>query len=238
MRTLAAILWLALLVAACRDRDPAPTPAPPAMASDPGSVEDLAVYLRRVADADVDARQREIAGWELDRAAWDRTIVEPFRALYDRYDSYFDPRPLDRALAHGGAITTRRHFAGDPRLTPGQAMLRWVVPVLYPSAVAELDGQPIDTVFVHDGGRWRALAGLDGFLSTYVMQYAEGIQPQGGPQPRRAFDECVARILVVHRSVGCANVWFAATDAALRNDRARFDRMCQLATTLCDMRSP
>jgi hypothetical protein len=222
-------LALALALAACSDR----APPPPS-----GSAEDLAAYLQRLAATDRDTQRREVAAWKLDRATWDRTVVAPFRGRYVAYVSHFELRFAGELLPHAGTIAARRHYAGDPRLTVGQAILRWVLPVQYPSLVAELDGAPIDTVFVHDGVRWRALTGFDQELIEYVEQYAEGIQPLDTGDQRWPAPACLATMLGVHRASACASLWFEATDAALRNDRPRFDRMCRLSTSLCDMRSP
>ena len=210
----------ALALAAC-GRDAAPPPAPP-------TAGDLAAYLGDLATRDPAEIAAELARWPLDRALWRRTLVAPYRALFDAC------RPGDRlrALRDGlrrGAVTARRHYAGDPRLTPGQAWLRWAVPPLYPSFVAELDGRPLDTVFLHDGARWRALAGLDDLIAARV----------------RALDAvCAEHLARVVASTDCANAGWAIADAALRIDgesrldRERFVRACRIATSLCGKRSP
>src|SRR4051812_21204880 len=67
---------------------------------------------------------------KLDRASFDKIIVEPFRGLYDDYARAAMPpvRP--------GHAVVRRHFAGDAALSGSQARLRWMVPVMYPAYVA------------------------------------------------------------------------------------------------------
>src|SRR4029077_18017958 len=135
----------------------APPPAPT------GAPEDLVAYLTTVAGADDTTRRHEVASWILDEATRRTTLVPPSSQLWTAYARGYDEAsaPFVARLAKRGAITARRHFAGDPRLTLSQARLRWAVPTQYPSMVAELDGAPIDTVFIFDGARWRVLAGLD-----------------------------------------------------------------------------
>jgi hypothetical protein len=186
----------------------------------PGTPDDLATYLQPLAGAEEPLRRHVVSGWILDEASWNTTIVEPYRALYADYARGFDAAaaPLVAELAHAGAITARRHFAGDPRLTRAQARLRWAVPVQYPSVVAELAGEPIDAVFVFDGASWRVLAGLDDLL----LARARAIDPACG--------ELLARAGPIGR---CTEVGWAIADAALRSDRERFAHACALATSLC-----
>jgi hypothetical protein len=181
------------------------TPAqPPA-----GSPEALAAYLKT-------ATPHDAAGWILDQAAWDRIVVPPYRALWPEYRAHFDTA-VAALLPHPAA--TRRHYAGDPRLSRSQTRLRWALPPQYPSVVA--DG--IDTVFVWDGAGWRVLAGLDDVLFDHV----------------RALDPHCAELLA--RAGGanqhCNEVgWFVA-DTALRND-AGFAHACQLAAAACGNEAP
>ena len=213
-------------IAACR----APAPAP-------GTPEDLAAYLRGVASGDEATRRRAITGWIVDEAAWRRIVVPPYAALWPDYARGFDARVAALVVRLGpGAITTRRHYAGDPRLTSAQARVRWALPVEYPSAVAELDGAPIDAVFVHDGAHWRVLAGLDALLLDRV----------------RALDPACAVLLARAGPIGhCTEVGWLVADAALRPemergglaptrgiDRERFAHACKLATTLCANPTP
>ena len=187
--------------------------------------DELAAYLATIAGADATTRRRAVAGWELDRFAWNATIVDPFRGLWDDYHARFAQAApaLVAQLAQAGAITARRHFAGDPRLTRSQARLRWALPTLYPSAVAELAGAPIDTVFVYDGSAWRALAGLDESvraLVSHVDHECGDMLANAGPAGR------------------CTELGWAIADAALRGDRAQLDHMCRLATPVCGTPSP
>jgi len=210
-------LALAIAVASACGRAP---PLP-----EPGSPEDLAVYLRTVAGANEATRQREVATWLVDEATWRRVIVEPYRELYSDYVRGFDAAaaPLVARLAPLGDVTARRHFAGDPRLTRAQGRLRWTVPPLYPSAVAELDAAPIDTVFLWDGTHWRALVGLD----ELVLARALSLDPA-----------CGARLALAGPLGRCSEVGAAIADAAVRGDRARFGHLCGLAATLCANASP
>jgi len=208
-------VWLVVALGCSRA---APAPAP-------GTPEDLAVYLGRVAGADEASRQREVAGWIVDAPTWHRVIVEPYRGLYDDYARGFDvaSAPLVARLATGGQIAARRHFAGDPRLTREQARLRWTVPPLYPSAVVELDGQPIDAVFIHDGTGWRVLAGLDALVLARAT----------------ALDAACGKNLSKAGPIGhCSEVGAALAEAAVRGETARFAKLCGLAATLCANASP
>jgi hypothetical protein len=221
-----------LALTACRDR-PADrgrataTATATASASASASADDLVAYLRGVRSLDPAALAAELDRWPLDRARWTATLVEPYRALFD------DNRPAPRLAAlraqlaapssPAAKLTARAHFAGDARLTPGQAQLRWALPPLYPSFVVELDGIPLDTVFLHDGTRWRALAGLDELLAARV----------------RALDEsCATYLAHIGESHDCANAGWAIADAALRRNSERFTRACRIADNLCGKRSP
>jgi hypothetical protein len=187
--------------------------------------EGLVAYLSTLAGTDAATRREAVAGWELDRDAWNRIIVPPYRSLWDDYHARFaaEAPALVGKLARAGVITARRHYAGDPKLTPSQGRLRWVLPVLYPSVVAEIDGVPIDTVFVHDGAGWRALAGLDASIRAFVSHldhHCGALLDAAGPAGR------------------CTEMAAGMTDAALRTDHEQFGHMCQLATPLCGNPAP
>jgi hypothetical protein len=152
-------------------------------------------------------------------------VVDPYSELWPEYARGFDEAsaPLLARLAAGGAVAARRHFAGDPRLTPAQGRLRWAVPVQYPSVVVELGGAPFDTVFVYDGARWRVLAGLDELLLAHV----------------RARDPACAALLARAGPPGrCTEVGWLVADAGLRTDPARFAHACRLAAAQCGNASP
>jgi hypothetical protein len=209
---------VAIVVAVGCGRAPASGPVP-------GTPEDLAGYLRTVVGADPTTRAHEVASWLLDEASWRRIVVEPWRTLWPAYARGFDTAStaLLARLATTGEVTARRHYAGDPRLTPAQAHLRWIVPVQYPSAVAEVGGTPIDTVFVFDGARWRALAGVDDLLLAHI---------------RERDPECAQLVARAGSTGRCTEVgWFVA-DAAWGEDVSRFARACRLARSLCGNASP
>lgn len=202
-----------LLVAAVTGAIACDAPAPP---SPPAALAD---HLRALAVADDAVRAREVAAWQLDLAAWDRTIVAPYRDLYDDYARALAAAApaLSAQLARGGVVTTRPHYADDPRLTLGQARARWALPVQFGSVVAELDGAPLDAVFVRDRGRWRALVGLDHAIRARVA----------------ALDAACAAHLDVVQPGRCSEIGWEIAEAALRRDRPRLTRACALATNLC-----
>jgi predicted small lipoprotein YifL len=196
------------------------TPGPP-----PGSPEALVAHLGAVVGADEATRQREVASWQIDAALWDRTVVATYRPLHADYQRAFTAEApvLVARLAHGGAITARRHYAGDPRLTLPQGRDRWALPPLFPSLVAEAGGAPIDAVFVPDGPRWRALVGLDAVVRARVTALAPG---------------CAANLARAGGTGRCSEVGAAIADAALRTDRDQLAHVCRLAETLCGKGSP
>jgi hypothetical protein len=207
---------VALAIAACH----AAPPAPP-----PGSPEALAAYLQAVVGADQATRQREAAGWPLDAALWDRTVIPLYRPLHADYARAFAAElpALVARLAGGGTVTARRHYAGDPRLTPSQGRDRWAVPPLFPSLVAEAGGVPIEAVFVPDGERWRALVGLDAVVRARVAAIDPG---------------CAARLALAGPTGRCTEVGAAIATAALRTDRDQLAHVCRLAETLCGKEAP
>jgi GETHR pentapeptide repeat (5 copies) len=227
-----------LAIAGCNP--PAPSPSVRA-----GSPEALAAYLQGVVGADAATRQREAGGWLLGPALWDATMVAVYRPLYPEYRRAFAaelPALVDR-LAHPGPVTARRHFAGDPRLTPAEARDRWALPTLFPSLVAEAGGAPIDAVFVADGAAWRALVGLDQVVLARVAALDPG---------------CAAHLALAGPPGHCTNVGAAIADAALRGETVRGEtvrgetvraetlrkdgdqlaHVCRLAETLCGKGSP
>jgi hypothetical protein len=192
---------------------------PPA-ATTLGTPADLAAYLRTVAGAETATRTREVTGWIVDETTWSRDIVEPFRSLYGEYvAAYATQVPgMVARLASLGPITARRHYAGDPRALPAQVRVRWTVPLQFPSAVAELGGQPIDAVFIHDGTRWHALLGLD----QLVVQHVAALDPA-----------CARKLQLAGPPGRCTEVAWLVADSALRAQPERFAHACQLASTLC-----
>ncbi|HET9624453.1 MAG TPA: hypothetical protein VFP84_23940 [Kofleriaceae bacterium] len=208
MRIAALVVLLGL--AACA------APAPPT-----GSPAALAAYLSDVIHADAVTRARAVATWRLDEPAWRRTVIAGAWPLYPAYVRAFDreaPAMLDRlARADRAApVAARRHFAGDAALTPAQARVRWLLPTLFPSAVAA-DAGPIDTVFVADGAAWRALIGLDTALRAHIACPALAHAGPAGP---------------------CSDAAAALVTAALGKDSAQVARLCPLAAALCGKGSP
>jgi hypothetical protein len=208
---------LLAVVLGCRDDAAPPRPT--------GTPDELVAYLTTIAGADEATRTREVSSWIVDANTWSRDIVEPYRALHDEYVKGFDAQvpAMVARFAAPGAVTARRHFAGDRRLTGAQIRMRWTVPVQFPSAVAELAGAPIETVFIYDGGHWRALLGLDQIVLGHV----------------RALDPACAQKLALAGPPGrCTEVGWLVADAALRGHAERFAHACQLATTLCGNPAP
>ena len=199
---------LILLIAACRE-------SPPPRAT-------LTAYLETLALADEATRAKAVASWQLDRATWERTVVPTYAGLYDEYARAFEAAipALVAQLANRRAVMTRPHFAGDPKLTLGQARTRWALPVQYPSKVADVDGSALDAVFLDDGARWRAISGIDGVLRAR----AAALDPA-----------CAAHLDVLPSPTSrqCSDIGWVIADAALHLDRARFDHACSLAATLC-----
>jgi len=178
-----------------------------------------------VAGADEATRQREVSGWQLDAALWDRTVIALYRPLHADYQRAFAAElpALVARLAGPGPVAARRHYAGDPRLTRSQARDRWAVPPLFPSLVAEAGGAPIEAVFVPDGGRWRALVGLDAVVRARVATLDPG---------------CAAQLTLAGPTGRCTDVGAAIATAALRTDRDQLAHVCRLAETLCGKGSP
>lgn len=140
----------------------------------------------------------------LDRTEFDQIVVEPFRRLWPDYVARYRPTDVPKA--------PRSHFAGDSRLTPSQARLRWVLPVMFPSYVDDQD------VFVKTGTGWHSLAGLDEAMLDRL----------------RALDPvCEQHVEAVTPTGTCIEVAWQVADAGLRGDTDRFKHACQLAATAC-----
>jgi hypothetical protein len=162
-----------------------------------------------LAGADVE----RAATWKLPRATWDRVVVAPFTGLYDEYAAAFD-RALPTLVHPAGP--PRPHFAGDPELTLDEAVTRWIVPTLFPSQVAT----GIDAVFFDDDGHWRAIVGMAAVLARHVDAPCTALVARVGPPGR------------------CTEVAWQLVVDSLRGDREAARHTCQLATTLCGIRSP
>lgn len=214
--------FLFVLLVACQRE--APRASPPS----------LAARLSSLAGCELRTCEREVSSWKLDRAGWDRLVVEPYQGAgpYAGYARAFDEAVpvLARQLAAGGDVTVRPHFAGDAKNTPAQARARWAVPVQYPSQCVELGGQPLDVVFdVARNGSVRAIVGVDAILHQHAA----------------ALDPACAAVLDGAWTGTCFEAAWVIAEAALRGERDRFARACALATGLCrgsdvdrGMRSP
>jgi hypothetical protein len=187
----------------------------PAAPDDPS----LAAYLTSLAGADLTTRQIAVDGWKLDKGAWDRLTTDPYREVYPAYVAEIDREnaAFVEQLAHRGVITARPHFAGDPKLTIGQARARWAQPVQAPSQIAEIDGTPIDAVFVRDGDHWRVIVGIDKIITERTT----------------AYDPACARLALHHVKANCANAAWVIAEAALRSDPARLTHACAQLANLC-----
>jgi hypothetical protein len=206
----------ALSVISCARTEPRATP---------GTPDDLAATLRSLAGADEASRERAAATWLLDEPTWNRTVVPLYRELYAAYAAGFATAcaPVVAQLAAQGTVTARLHYAGDPRLTRAQQRTRWALPTLYPSAVAELDGQPLDAVFVYDSDHWRALLGIDAIVLARL---------------RDANPACADQLARAGPLGTCTDVGYELAASALRGDRAALARACAIAATVCANRSP
>jgi hypothetical protein len=209
------VRFIVLVLLACN------APAPPPK---PGSADDLAAYLRTIAGADTQPREHAIATWLVPEATWDRTIVPAWRGLYAECVAQFPARAaaITPELASLDPVAARRHWAGDPKLTRGEARLRWALPVQYPSMVATIGGRELDAVFLYDGG-WHALLGLDELVIAHV----------------RALDaECAATLQLAGPLCKCSEIGFVIADAALRGNRPDLDRACRMAAAMCGTPAP
>ena len=188
MGTASSVTALAVALAAC-SHPAAPTPE-----------QRLATYLN-------DLAKHGSAVQKLDRATFDQIVVDPFRSLYDDYAR--EPLPVLT-----GPIEVRKHFAGDPALSPSQTRLRWALPVMYPAYVAQ------GAVFVEVKGEWRTITGLDEAMLARI----------------RTLDAtCAARLATAGPRGTCTDAAWAIADAGLRGDSARFTRACQLAASSCPL---
>lgn len=197
---------LALLVTSACHREP-PAPAT------------LEAYLTSLAGADEATRREAVTSWKIDEAAWQHLTTDPYRAAYADYARQFAlaAPALTARLARAGTITVRPHFADDPRLTAGQARARWAQPVQAPSEIADLDGAPIDAVFVRDGRNWRVIVGIEAIVRERAA----------------ALDPACAAVFDALAPGPCADAAWVVAEAALRSDRNRFGRACAQATNLC-----
>lgn len=140
----------------------------------------------------------------LDQSEFEQIIVEPFRSLYPEYVARYQPTDVPHA--------PRQHFAGDARLTPSQARLRWMLPIMYPSYIDERD------VFVKTASGWHSLAGLD----EAMLDRLRALDPA-----------CEQHVEAITPAGSCIQIAWQVADAGLRGDTQRFEHACQLAATQC-----
>lgn len=213
-----AIRAIAIALAALHcGRDAAPPERAPSPATAAALLEDLASRGHR-------ARVRTIERWVIDPLRWHRIVVDPFKDLYAEYHRELVPMlPVLERLRATQRFASRPHFAGDPELTPGQARARWLLPTLFPSEVATVDGAPLDVVFVRDGDEWFVLTGIDRILRARIDRHDRA---------------CGVTFDAPRPSKTCRDTAWAVADATLRNDVARISRACTLLATACGKPSP
>lgn len=175
-----------------------------------------------------------VADWMVPATAWPTLVTERFRPLHAAYAAAFaitgpavtdellalrgpTGQPADGALAPSrspspwvGPIEVRWQYADDPRLGPDQARLRVALPVGRPGAIVTVAGRPLTPVFVHDGQRWRTLAGLD---QAIVARLAARAPACVAPYQAAARPPCLAMSAPV-------------IDAVLADDPRELERAC------------
>ena len=166
-----------------------------------------------------DALHRPIAEMKLTEHQWGKLVVEPYREAYDDYARAFDAAApaIAAQIQNAKTIVGRSHYAGDPKLTRGQARARWALPVQFPAQVATLDGAELDAVFVSVGDSYKAIVGVDHIVVDRT----------------RALDATCAPLLEELGAKACQEVGWEIADAALRGDKARLAHACSLARTQC-----
>lgn len=214
---------LALALAACGDRLAAEQAAPrdqrPAAAP---SLESAVAQL--LAAPDLAAAVNDL---KLLPASFDAVLAPPYRRLFASYLAKYNDEAdalvaeLQRrpaAEGHAPAVKVRRHYAGDPALSPSLARLRWAQPVQAESWVVGFGEPPLETVWVSHRGRWYLLLGLDeaalSALAAIDPSCARAARLAGAPGP-------------------CSDAAWMAIDGALRDDADRVARACDRAAHLC-----
>jgi hypothetical protein len=222
---------LALLALAACGGGPTTTPA--AEPGPAGLAARLIADSERITGAiDPAAAAREIvAGWKLPEPAWRRRVTEPYRGLWREYAAAFDAEApalagrLEAWARDAADIDARVHYAGDPDLTLAQSRLRTALPTGEPGAVIvpAVGDVILGEVFVFDGGRWYALAGLDAAVRARVARTAP------------ACAEDLARAGKLDR---CGELGWEITRAALADDVAGLARACAAAAPACAVPAP
>lgn len=135
----------------------APAPAPTADAAG------LTRWVAGLAGRDRAAIERGLAAAVVDRERWGGAVSAPYRGHHARYAAAYPAATaaVVDALAAGGPIAVRRHFADDGRAAPALRRERLAVPVGATTYVIAVAGRDLPAVALWSGGRWRLLAGLD-----------------------------------------------------------------------------
>jgi hypothetical protein len=162
----------------------------------------------------------DLARLRLPAAALRALLVPPYRALADALATA-DLAPLAAALARPGPILVRRHYAGDPHLTPGELHLRWALPPLAEAYVVDVGGTDLDAIFVRDGDAWCVVPSLDPLLL-----------------PRVADPICRGYLRTATTASRCVELGWLVADQALRSDRDGEIRACALAAAACATTAP
>lgn len=136
----------------------APSPPPPT-----GDAAGLTRWVEGLAGRDRAAIARGLAAAVVDAAAWDGAVSAPYRGHHAAYAAAYPAATaaVVDALAAGGPIAVRRHFADDGRAAPALRRERLAVPVGATTYVIAVAGRDLPAVARWAGGRWRLLAGLD-----------------------------------------------------------------------------
>lgn len=182
--------------------------------------------------------ERAVTELALDEAGFARAVVPSYRGLFAAYarHSGLAARALAAELADARAATPpdargatppgaapptmsvreRRHYSGDPTLSPAQARTRWAQPVQSESWLVEVNGHLLDTVWVSDRGRWRSLHGLSeaALAQLEVRECAAAVATAGAPGP-------------------CSDAAWGALDATLRGASEAAARACARAQVVC-----
>lgn len=150
-----ALLALAGCASGAGGADPGPAPTADAAG--------LTRWMTGLVGRDRAAITRELATAAVDAAAWPGAVSAPYRGHHGRYAAAYPAATaaVVDALAAGGPIAVRRHFADDGRAAPALRRERLAVPVGATTYVIAVAGRDLPAVALWSGGRWRLLAGLD-----------------------------------------------------------------------------
>lgn len=153
-------------------------------------------------------------------AAWPRLVSAPYR---DQHGAYARAYPvasagLVDALAVGGVIAVRPHYADDPRLAPAQRRERLALPVAAPTWIVSVGGRDLPAAMAWDGAAWRALVGLDALTRDAIG----------------AADHACAVAYAAAADGRCLDASAPAAVAALAGDLAALTVACRRLIALAD----